>query len=52
MLVPGLDQVDARVRRTSDDLDLSNAVRVTEDNTDLRGGGALLRELADLATGQ
>jgi len=33
---------------TGDDLDLGDTVAVTEDNTDLRGRGALLRELADL----
>jgi len=33
---------------TSDNLDLSNTVGVTEDNTDLRWGGTLLCELADL----
>lgn len=33
---------------TGHNLDLGNTVGVTEDNTDLRGGGTLLRELADL----
>jgi len=33
---------------TSDDLDLSDTVAVTEDDTNLRWGGTLLRELADL----
>ena len=33
---------------TSDDLDLGNTVAVTEDNTNLRRGGTLLCELADL----
>lgn len=33
---------------TSDDLDLGNAMAVTEDNTDLGGGGTLLGELADV----
>jgi len=32
----------------SDDLNLSNTVRVTENNTNLRWSGTLLRELADL----
>ena len=34
--------------RTSNNLDLSDTVRVTEDNTDLRRSCALLCELADL----
>ena len=33
---------------TSDDLDLSDTVRVTEDLANLRGSGALLRKLGDL----
>lgn len=33
---------------TSDDADLGNAVGVTKDNTDLRGGGTTLGEAADL----
>lgn len=33
---------------TSDYLDLGNSMGITENNTDLRGGGTLLRELADL----
>ena len=33
---------------TSDNPDLGNTVGVTEDNTNLGRGGALLRELADL----
>lgn len=33
---------------TSDALDLGNAVRVTEDDTNLRGGQTLLGELADV----
>lgn len=36
------------VLHTSDELDLGNAMAVTEDNTNLGGGGALLSELADL----
>jgi len=35
-------------KHTSDNLDLSNTVRVSEDNTDLRRGGTFLCELADL----
>jgi hypothetical protein len=35
-------------QHTGDDLDLGNTVGVTEDHTDLRGGGTLLCELADL----
>ena len=35
-------------RHTGDDLDLGNTVGVTEDHTDLRRGGTLLCELADL----
>ena len=34
--------------RTGDNLDLGNAVGVTEDDTDLRGSGTLLGQLADL----
>ena len=34
--------------RTSDNLDLGNTVAVTEDNTDLGGGGTLLGQLADV----
>lgn len=37
-----------KTRRTSDNLDLGNTVGVTEDNTDLRRGGTLTGELADL----
>lgn len=37
-----------RKTHTSDKLDLSNTVAVTEDNTDLRGSSTLLGELADL----
>ena len=33
---------------TSDNLDLSNAVAITENNTNLRGGSALLGELANV----
>jgi hypothetical protein len=33
---------------TSNNLDLGNTVAVTEDNTDLRRGGTLLGELADV----
>lgn len=33
---------------TSDNLDLCDSVGVTEDHTNLRGGGTLLRKLADL----
>jgi len=33
---------------TGDDLDLGDTVAVAEDDTDLRGSGTLLRELADL----
>ena len=33
---------------TSDNADLGNAVGVTQDNTDLRGGGTTLGEAADL----
>jgi len=35
-------------RHTGDGLDLGNTVGVTEDNTNLRGGGTLPGELADL----
>ena len=35
-------------KHTGHNLDLGNAVRVTENDTDLRGGHALLGELADL----
>lgn len=35
-------------RLTSDNLDLGNAVGVTEDDTDLRGGSTLTGELANL----
>ena len=35
-------------RHTSNHLDLRNTVRVSEDDTDLRWSGALLRKLADL----
>jgi hypothetical protein len=35
-------------KRTSDNLDLGNAVAVTEDNTDLGRGSTLSGELADL----
>ena len=35
-------------KRTSDNLDLGNAVRVTEDDTNLRRSGTLSGELADL----
>lgn len=34
--------------RTSNNLDLGNSVGITEDNTNLRRGGTLLGELADL----
>lgn len=37
-----------RTKRTSDDLDLGNSVGVTQDDTDLGGGGTLLGQLADL----
>lgn len=33
---------------TSDNLDLSNTVAITENNTNLRGGSTLLGELADV----
>lgn len=36
------------VPHTGDNLDLGNAVGVSEDNTDLRGGGTLPGELANL----
>ena len=36
------------VKHTSDNLDLSDTVRVSEDDTDLRWGSTLLCELADL----
>lgn len=36
------------VRRARDDLDLGDAVRISEDDTDLRRRRSLLRELADL----
>lgn len=35
-------------KHTGNDLDLGNAVGVTEDDANLRGGSALLGELADL----
>lgn len=37
-----------KVSRTSNNIDLGNAVAVTEDNTDLRRGGTLLGQLADV----
>jgi hypothetical protein len=37
-----------RVEHTGDDLDLSDSVGVTEDNTDLGGGSSLTGELDDL----
>lgn len=36
------------LRHTGDDLDLGNTVRVTENDTNLRGRGTLSGELADL----
>jgi hypothetical protein len=39
---------DGERAHTGDDLDLGNTVGVTEDDTDLGWGGALLGELADL----
>lgn len=39
---------DGERAHTGDDLDLGNTVGVTEDDTDLGRGGALLGELADL----
>lgn len=38
----------AGFKHTSDNLDLSNTVGVTEDDTNLGGGSTLLSELADL----
>ena len=35
-------------KRTRDDLDLGNTVGVTENDTNLRGRRALLRQFADL----
>lgn len=35
-------------KHTSDDLDLGDTMAVTQDNTDLGGGGTLLGQLADL----
>ena len=37
-----------RINHTGHDLDLGNTVGVTEDNTDLGGGGTLLGQLADV----
>jgi len=37
-----------RAERTSDNLDLGDTVGVTEDDTNLRRGGTLTGELADL----
>lgn len=42
----GLEDTEDLV--TSDEADLGDAVRVTEGNTDLRGGQALAGELGDL----
>lgn len=49
MLANGNNRQDDNLnKRTSDNLDLGNAVAVTEDNTNLRRGSTLSGELADL----
>lgn len=43
-----VSSTEEQQEHTSHNLDLGNAVAVTQDNTDLGRGGALLGQLADL----